>query len=156
MDWIDRIEAEAEQDKQQAQADAQEAVAASLLVARESPEFMRQLKLELDAMVAKLPKIGVEGSISDASQPDFETRYYIHLRRIGLLPKLAELNLFHRSGSLSIRCHPLQRKPFELRFAIHPDGGVAVCSDNHIAFMKPGRTLSRHRAEPGLESRLRG
>lgn len=137
MDWIDQIEAESERTKLRAEADAQEAVAASLQIARESPEFMRQLKLELDAMVAKMPKIGVEGSITDGSQKDFETRYYIHLRRVGIVPKLAELNLFHRAGSFAIRCHPLQRKPFELSFVIHPEGGVAVYADNHFAFMKP-------------------
>lgn len=141
VNWIDEIAAEKSRKDEQANADVQEAIAASLLISQESPEFLRQLKVELGAMIADLPKIGVEGSLTDASQPEFETRYYIHLRKVSLHPRLTEVNLFHRTGSYVIRCHPMNRKAFELHFAVHPKGGsIAVYADNAITYMNPHQT----------------
>jgi hypothetical protein len=136
MDWIDEIAQQDELKREHAAAEAQEAYVASLLLDRDEPEFIRQLGLELKAMVEKLDKIGVRGSFSDHSEPNFETRFHINLQRVSLSPAVNQTGVFYQPSSHIVRCHPMRRSPFQLRFAVD-NGRVFIYSEINLAPMNP-------------------
>jgi len=137
-DWIDDIAEQSELKREQAAADIQASLAAERLLEQETPEFIRQLGVELQAMVNKLPKIRVEGSFSDNSQENFETRYHISLRRASLNPEITEIHVFHQPRTHVVRCHPLRRAAFELHFTVNPNGcTIALFSKSNLSPMNP-------------------
>jgi hypothetical protein len=100
---------------------------------------MRQLFRELALNAEPLSGIGITESLSDSSEPEFETRWRLQVALTGaLVPRFTYINIFHLIHESTIRCHTLGGKVFNLHFAVRPEGSaIGLTTDSSLSLMNP-------------------
>jgi hypothetical protein len=126
-EWIKLKKSQIELAVAKSEAATQRAIATSLRIDAEWPEFLRQLLLELTVNTDALPEIGVRGRTSNLTSPEGgEVRYRVEVAERGSLPGMTHTDLFYMPSDSRIRCRTMEGDTFDFTFCILPTNKIAV------------------------------
>jgi hypothetical protein len=122
-EWMKKKQEQVELENAKQEAIRQRDLAVASLIQLKSPDFWKRLKEQLGIAVEFLPKLGLQGQITDT----FES-VRVSMSRPGAYPNqtYTDLSLQPRS----IHCTTLNGGAYELNFSTHSDTEICVVQSN--------------------------